>query len=153
MGPLTPALSPSEGERVPFRAGEGESADSSTFHSSGALSLGRADTDFQRRMAWFAFWSFASLVIFMGLLSVSFDFGKCFYPSQARPYFTSGRLVSAALIPFLLLYVRGLDRALSWIKSERWRLGVLVAIALFVTLSEIIVNRAPFSSQYNLFHF
>jgi hypothetical protein len=88
----------------------------------------------------------------MGLLSVGFDFGKCFYPSQARPYFTSGRLVSAALIPFLLLYVQGLDRALSWIKSERWRFGVLAGIALFVTVSEIIVNRAAFASQYNLFH-
>jgi hypothetical protein len=118
----------------------------------GVISLRRAGSDIQRRLGWFAFWSFASLVMFMGLLSVGFDFGECFYPSQARPYFTSGRLVSAALIPFLLLYVRGLDRALAWIKSERWRWGVLVALALLVTLSEIIANRAPFSSQYNLLH-
>jgi hypothetical protein len=118
----------------------------------GTGGTGRTEDDYQRRLGWLAFWSFASLVIFMGLLSVGFDFGKCYYPSQARPYFTSGRLVSAALIPFLLLYVQGLDRALFWIKSERWRLGILAAMALFVTLSEIIVNRAPFSSQYNLFH-
>ena len=39
VAPLTPSLSPSEGERVPFRAGEGNSAGSPTFHGSGCLSL------------------------------------------------------------------------------------------------------------------
>ena len=36
----TPALSPSEGERVPVRAGEGESQASPSVHGSGGLSLG-----------------------------------------------------------------------------------------------------------------
>jgi hypothetical protein len=39
---LTPSLSPSEGERVPFRAGEGSSAASPRFHGSGYVSLGIA---------------------------------------------------------------------------------------------------------------
>src|SRR5664279_2570792 len=41
--PLTPSLSPSDGERVPVRAGEGSSADSPSFHGSGCFSLGRPD--------------------------------------------------------------------------------------------------------------
>jgi acyl-[acyl-carrier-protein]-phospholipid O-acyltransferase/long-chain-fatty-acid--[acyl-carrier-protein] ligase len=39
LSPLTPSLSPSEGERVPFRAGEGTSAGSPEFHGSGSLKL------------------------------------------------------------------------------------------------------------------
>src|ERR1035441_3244998 len=38
--PLTPSLSPSDGERVPFRAGEGSSAGPPSFHGLGCLSLG-----------------------------------------------------------------------------------------------------------------
>ena len=37
MSPLTPSLSPSEGERVPFRAGEGLTADSLRFRGSGYM--------------------------------------------------------------------------------------------------------------------
>ena len=39
VGPLSLSLSPSEGERVPFRAGEGKSRASTRFHSSGCLCL------------------------------------------------------------------------------------------------------------------
>jgi len=42
VSPLTPALSPSEGARVPFRAGEGERADSPGSHGSGFLRLQNA---------------------------------------------------------------------------------------------------------------
>ena len=116
------------------------------------INIRRSGNDFQRRMNWLAFWSFASLVIFMVVLSVSFDFGRCFYPSQKYPYFTSGRLLSAALVPFLLLYVQGLNFVFSWIKNECLRFGVLIAIALLITLSEFIVSWPVFSSQYNFFH-
>jgi hypothetical protein len=39
VGPLSHFLSPSKGERVPFRAGEGTPADSLSFHGSGCPSL------------------------------------------------------------------------------------------------------------------
>jgi hypothetical protein len=106
----------------------------------------------ETRMLWFGFWSFASLVVFLGVLSVIFDFGKSLYPSQQHPFFTSGRLLGAALIPFALLYVFGLDRALCRWKSERLRFLVLVAIVLLMTISEIAVNEPAFASEYNWFH-
>ena len=40
----TPALSPSDGERVPVRAGEGRSVASPGFHVSGCVRLGAAET-------------------------------------------------------------------------------------------------------------
>ena len=47
--------------------------------------------------------SFISLIVFLLLLSITFDFGSCVYPSRDNPYFTSGRLLSAAAVPFFCL--------------------------------------------------
>src|SRR5436305_1641886 len=69
---------------------------------------------FQRDSLWLAFSSFAVLVLFVVVLSVAFDFGLCVYPSREHPFFTSGRLLSAAAIPFFLLYCQALNWALSW---------------------------------------
>ena len=43
VSPLTPSLSPSVGEWVPFRAGEGKTAGSPTFHQAGCPRLSRRD--------------------------------------------------------------------------------------------------------------
>lgn len=95
---------------------------------------------------------FASVVGFLVLLSLAFDFGTCFYPSRAQPYFSSGRLLGGALVPFLLLYVHGLDRSLDFWSGERARWLALAVIALAVTASELWLDRAPFASPFNLLH-
>lgn len=107
---------------------------------------------FQRHILAFSFWSFISLVLFMVVLSMSFDFGNCTYPSRETPFFTSGRLISAALIPFLILYSLGLNWLLFRIKSDRLRLLVLGVILIAISCSEILVTRPVFSSGYNWFH-
>ena len=96
--------------------------------------------------------SFVSLVLFLAMLSVSFNFGVCFYPSSFFPFFVSGRLISAAIIPFLLLYVLGLNWAFGWIKKVNLQFIVLIAIVLFITVSEIIISLPVFASEYNFFH-
>jgi hypothetical protein len=105
-----------------------------------------------RQALWLGFWSFAASVAFLGLLSIMFDFGKCVNPSPAHPYFSSGRLITGALIPFLLLYVRGLDWALGSRENGRLTLGALTTLAIVITISEVFINLPPFSSRYNLFH-
>jgi hypothetical protein len=57
-----------------------------------------------------------------------------------------------ALIPFLLLWLYGLDRALNFTKSERVRRLALVVIILFMVTNEVAVDWAVFFSQYNWFH-
>jgi hypothetical protein len=109
-------------------------------------------TAWRRQALWLAFCSFAASVAFLGLLSTTFDFGKCVYPSVSYPYFASGRLLTGALIPFLLLYVRGLDWALGSVKSGRLTLGVLAAFALLITISEAVISLPPLASRYNLIH-
>jgi len=86
--------------------------------------------------------------LFVALLSMAFDFGLCVYPSREHPYFTSGRLLSAAAVPFFLLYARVLDRVFSGIA----RIILFGGIVLFVVVSQSILNWPAFSSDYNWFH-
>jgi Predicted membrane protein (DUF2142) len=110
-------------------------------------------SEVQRQALWLAFWSFAAGAVFLGLISIPVDFGNCFYPSPAYPFFTSGRLMSGALVPFALLFVFGLDRLLGFVKRDGARLSVLGAIMLAITISEVVLSVPAFASQYNWFHF
>lgn len=110
-------------------------------------------TDFQREALWLAFSSFAVLFLFVVLLSMAFDFGLCVYPSREHPFFTSGRLLCAAAVPFFLLYSQAMDTALFWTPRTWPRVILIGAIVLFVTVSQSTVNWPAFSSRYNFFHF
>jgi hypothetical protein len=111
----------------------------------------RSRTRLQNEALWLAILSFAALVAFLALLSVGFDFGDCPYPSREHPFFTSGRLISAAVLPFCLLYVYVLD----WVTQrlpELLRWTILTLIWLFVAIGQTVVNWPAFASQYNFFH-
>jgi hypothetical protein len=109
-------------------------------------------TEPQRRALWFAFGSFAAGVAFLGFLSIIYDFHNCFYPSREHPYFTSGRLIGGTLIPFLLLFVYGMDRVLAPAKSAWARPLALIAMLLFMLISEIVTDWPVFPCQYNWYH-
>lgn len=95
---------------------------------------------------------FAGSILFLVAVSVSFDFDDCWYPSRGRPYFTSGRLVLGALIPFLTLYLQGLERILLWARIARYRWAVAGAIAAVMAGSQFAVTHQVFASAYNWFH-
>jgi hypothetical protein len=100
----------------------------------------------------FALLSFMAAVLFLAFISIRFDFGDSVYPSRAKPYLWSGRYITGALIPFIIVYVYGLDLALRW-THRTWPLfATVVIIVTAVTVSEIRVNRPVFSSDYNWFH-
>jgi hypothetical protein len=109
-------------------------------------------TGFERQSLWLAFSSVAVLVLFLALLSMAFDFGLCVYPSREHPYFTSGRLLSAAAVPFFLLYSEALDCVLSRIPRQWPRTILFAGIVLFIVVSQSVVNWPVFSSDYNWFH-
>jgi Predicted membrane protein (DUF2142) len=108
--------------------------------------------DFQRESLWLAFSTFAVLVLFVVLLSMAFDFGLCPYPSREHPFFTSGRLLSGAAVPFFLLYSYALDRVFSWVSRMWLRVILLGGIVLFIVASQSTVNWRALSSRYNFFH-
>ena len=84
--------------------------------------------------------------------SIAYDFGKCYYPSRANPYLLSGRLIVAALIPFLIMYLRGIEAFLGWIRWSRARWPVVLTLGAAIVISEIVFLSPVFSSQYNWFH-
>jgi hypothetical protein len=106
----------------------------------------------ERRTIQLCFWCVAAAVLFLACLSVGLDFGNCVYPSRDFPYFVSGRLISGAAIPFVVLYVIGLDHALRWTKRNWPLTAALVITVLLMTISEVIVHQAVFLSEYNWFH-
>jgi hypothetical protein len=116
------------------------------------LSRTRSKTNEQRFILWVALLSFLSIVAFLVVLSISFDFGRCPYPSREHPYFTSGRLLDAAVVPFFLLFVYTIDRFGSWTKQQWLRWALLGATVLVVVVSQLQVNAPAFSSRYNFFH-
>jgi len=106
---------------------------------------------FQRQAIGSAILIFLAGVAFLALLSIQFDFGDCINPSREHPYFTSGRLLSGALIPFALVYVY----AVSWLCrriNNALPFVVLGLIVAFVTTSEILVNWVVFISEHNWLH-
>jgi hypothetical protein len=120
-----------------------------------ALTLFSRSTDvthLQRQALWVGLGSVVAAMTFLGFLSILYDFGDCFYPSRAFPYFATGRLMLGALLPFLLLYVYGLDRALSRFKNAWIRPLMLVGMILFMLISQIVTTWPIFFSEYNWFH-
>jgi hypothetical protein len=95
--------------------------------------------------------SFLASVAFLVLLSVQFDFGRCVNPSREHPYFTSGRLLSGALVPFALVYVYGI----AWLfrrVAAVLPLLIIVAIVAFTMTTGLLIDRPVFASEHNWFH-
>ena len=112
----------------------------------------QSGTEDRQRILWLALLSFLSIVAFLVVLSISFDFGHCPYPSREHPYFTSGRLLNAAAVPFFLLFAYVIDRLSSWRNREWLRWTLLGATVLALIVSQVHANAPAFSSRYNFFH-
>lgn len=109
-------------------------------------------TDFPRRVLWFSFGCLAAGAAFLAFLSIIYDFGICMDPSREHPYFAEGRLILGGMIPFLLLYLYGLDYLLRSVRNHFTRAIVLAAMILFMLISEIVTDWTVFSTQYNWYH-
>ena len=92
-------------------------------------------------------------IAFIVISSIQFDFGKCFSPSQANPYFNKGRLIIGCLVPFLIIYIEGLEYILSLLKLKKYSLHFIGIICLIILIATPIVTRQTFSSQWNWFHY
>jgi hypothetical protein len=91
-------------------------------------------------------------VLFLAVMSMRYDFGQCFYPSRKQPYFTSGRLIAGTILPFLMLYIDGLQRILAKLRCASCLLIAVSIIVVAITVSEIILTLPVFASPYNWFH-
>jgi hypothetical protein len=91
-------------------------------------------------------------VAFLLWVSISFDFGGWAYPSSERPYLISGRLIAGALIPFLILFCRGMDWVGTRFGGRHWLVAAAGLIALVALVSEFAHSQSVFASTYNGLH-
>ena len=91
----------------------------------------------------------------LAVLSLAFVFDATTNPPASHPYFVQGRLISGVLLPFLLVYVRGLEVAAGWLPARAARtagwLGHRRARARGVDL-RARARWPVFASDYNAFH-
>ena len=92
-------------------------------------------------------------IVFLALLSIQFDFGESTGPTRIHPYFTAGRLLSGALIPFALMYVYGIAFLLR--RAKRADLAAVDSrgnCRQSSPFQKSIANRDVFASEHNWFH-
>ena len=90
-------------------------------------------------------------ILFLALISILYDFGNCPYPSRTHPYFSSGRLMLGALLPFLILFLQGVEWSLGWMgKKVLW--GLLTFFVVGISLTEAWISKPVFQSAYNFFN-
>ena len=106
----------------------------------------------QRRGLWLSLGCVVAGIVFLGFLSIIYDFHDCVYPSRKYPYFASGRLLLGMAIPFLLLCIYGLDHLLMRMKNKWIRPLTLAGLILFMLITETVTNWPLFASAYNWFH-
>jgi hypothetical protein len=107
---------------------------------------------FQRQAIGSAILVWLAGILFLALLSIQFDFGESTGPTRIHPYFTAGRLLSGALIPFALMYVCGIAFLLRRAKRAVLPLSIIGGIVAVTAVSEIAANRDVFASEHNWFH-
>ena len=91
----------------------------------------------------------------LAFLSTVFDFGYASRPDNDFPYLASGRYVATFLLPFAVLYVRGLEvlcAPLPGAGARRAPWVLLGTIGITVTVAEAWLSIPVFRSPWNWFH-
>jgi Predicted membrane protein (DUF2142) len=90
-------------------------------------------------------------VLFLAALSLPFDFHQCYYPSRAYPYFVSGRIISGTILPFVAIYLIGLEYL--WRPARKYLHPIfpVLAICVFILAVETSIRATVFHSRFNLF--
>jgi hypothetical protein len=84
-----------------------------------------------------------------------FEFTAKTDPPASRPHFAHGRLISGAIVPFLVLYLRGIQVAVAGLPGRAGPVAgwvCVAAVAGVIAVSEISLTRDVFLSAYNWFH-
>ncbi|HXC36040.1 MAG TPA: DUF2142 domain-containing protein [Candidatus Acidoferrales bacterium] len=105
----------------------------------------------QRKALQLALACFLAELAFFGLMSIIYDFHNCPNPSRDHPYFEAGRMMFGALIPFILLFVYGLNCVLSRVGTII-KFVTLIAMVTAMLALEIATDRPAFASPYNWYH-
>jgi hypothetical protein len=100
-----------------------------------------------------AFLALGAGVLMLIGASLRYDFGTIWPgPNRTYPYYTNARLIYGAVIPFSILYLRGLEFILTRIRIKPLLPAALGLIVVGMTYSEVVMSLGVFASKYNWFH-
>jgi len=119
------------------------------------VGLWRGRDPAQRRIDASAALMLVASVGILALLSLLYRFTESSNPPAGRPFFVQGRLISVAMAPFLLLYLRGIEVATSPLPPAARRVAAWACVAIAVGVigaSELRLSAPVFASEYNWFH-
>jgi hypothetical protein len=105
----------------------------------------------QRLNEYLSLYLVGASVIFMAAISLLFDFQECVYPSRAWPYFVSGRIIIGALLPFVVLYLSGLEELLRPVKKYVHPILPLLVICIAIVWVEVTLTATVFRSHFNFY--
>jgi len=90
-------------------------------------------------------------ILFLGAISLPFDFHECVYPSRQNPYFLSGRIICGTLLPFAVIYAGGFE--FLWRPLRRYVHPIIpfAVICVLITGSEMLLRADVFHSAFNFF--
>jgi hypothetical protein len=118
-----------------------------------AIILDKSEAAKQRRFIFTASALVVAMsVLFLAFASTRYEFGDFVYPSREHPYFSSGRLIAGVILPFLLLYITGLNFILTKLRLASRLLVVVIVVVAAITISEIALTLPVFSSPCNWYH-
>ena len=87
-------------------------------------------------------------IMFLAGLSVAFDYEGLLN----RPFIVAGRLIFGAVVPFSILYMRGLQIMLAPVKLKTLPFLILTAIMIWISIGEAIFTAPVFASGFNAYH-
>jgi hypothetical protein len=87
----------------------------------------------------------------MAAISLPYDFQECVYPSRAAPYFVSGRIIIGALLPFVVMYLSGLEYLLRPLGKYLHPIFPLLLICAGILWAEATIAEVAFRSHFNFY--
>jgi len=87
----------------------------------------------------------------LAALSARFEFADWGNPTRSHPYFTEGRLVLGVLLPFAVVFVRGIALAGERLPARVPAL-MLTAWIAFVSITDWVIAAPAFASPWNWLH-
>jgi hypothetical protein len=88
----------------------------------------------------------------LACLSVRFDFSHYLWQPSSNSYFTSGRLIAGASVPFLCLYAQGIQALCALVNRRISPLVIIGIMGVFILIAEIAIKAVVFNSAYNFYH-
>ena len=110
------------------------------------------ETAKDRLIHWLSFTVIVVSISVLLIVSLAYDFHDCVVPSRAYPFNTAGRLISGMLIPFLIVYLSGLNFVLDKLGMRSRKEVVVCLIALTIVFSAFALYYPVLKSPYNWFH-